>query len=75
MPMFPKEPLTRYGFLEWRVVLLDLTNALSSFIRVMNHLFFDLLDQRVVIFLDNILTYSEDVTIHFEFLKKVLDRL
>ena len=41
----------------------------------MNNLFSELLDQGVVIFLDNILIYSEDNSTHFEFLRKVLDRL
>ena len=43
--------------------------------RVMNQLFSNMLDKGVVIFLDNILIYSEDTTIHFELLNKVLDRL
>ena len=43
--------------------------------RVMNRLFSITLDQGVVIFLDDILTYIEDITSHFSFLKKVLGRL
>ena len=43
--------------------------------RVMNCLFSNLWDQGVVIFLDDILIYSEDATNHFELLNKVLDRL
>ena len=56
---------TRYGLFEWRVVPFGLTNAPSVFMRVMNRLFADLLDQGVVVFLDNILIYSEDVADHF----------
>ena len=40
----------------------------------MKHLFSDMLNQGVVIFLDDILIYSEDATTYFAFLKKVLDR-
>ena len=43
--------------------------------RIMNHLFEDLLDQGVVIFLDDILIYSENVTDHFQLLAMVFDRL
>ena len=57
------------------MVPIRLTNAPSVFIRVMNHLFSDLLDQGVVIFLDDILIYSKDATSHFELLRKVADRL
>ena len=42
--------------------------------RVMNRLFSDMLDQGFVVFLDDILIYSEDATTYFELLKKVLDR-
>ena len=43
--------------------------------KVMNYLFSDMLDQGVVIFLYNILIYSEDAITHFELLRKVLNRL
>ena len=43
--------------------------------RVMNQLFADLLDQGVVVFLDDILIYSEDVTDHFCLLATVFDHL
>ena len=42
---------------------------------IMNNLFADILDERVVIFLDDILTYSNKVEEHFELLKKVLTYL
>ena len=47
----------------------------SVFMHVINRLFLDLLDQGVVIFLDDILMYSEDVTDHFRLLAMVLARL
>ena len=48
----------QYVLFEWRVVLFGLTNASGVFMYFMNWLFKDLLDQRVVVFLDNILVYS-----------------
>ena len=66
---------TRYGLFEWRVVPFGLTNAPSVFMRIMNRLFADLLDQGVVIFLDDILIYSKDVTDHFRLLATVFGRL
>ena len=57
------------------MVPFGLTNTLSVFIKVMNHIFSKQLDQGVVIFLDDILIYSEDATNHFELFRKVLDQL
>ena len=50
-------------------------NAPSVFMRIMNRLFADLIDQGVVIFLDNILIYSKDAKDHFHLLAVVLARL
>ena len=62
---------TRYRLFEWRVVPFGLTNAPSVFMRIMNRLFADLLDQGVAVFLDDILIYSEDITDHFRLLATV----
>ena len=48
----------QYGLFEWCVVPFGLTNAPGVFMHIMNWLFEDLLDQGVVVFLDNILIYS-----------------
>ena len=66
---------TRYGLFEWRVVPFGLTNAPSVFMRVINHLFSNMLDQGVIIFLGDIVIYRGDATSYFELLRKVLDRL
>jgi len=52
-----------------------LTNALAAFQRFINDLFSDLLDICVVVYLDNILIYSEDITQHRKHVKEVLKRL
>jgi hypothetical protein len=52
-----------------------LTNAPASFQRFMNKIFADLLDISVVVYLDDILIYSEDPTKHAAAVRKVLRRL
>ena len=54
---------------------MGLTNAPAVFMRVMNKLFEDPLDQGVEVFLDDILIYSETLEDHYTLLRKVLDRL
>ena len=53
---------TRYGAFEWLVMPFGLTNAPAVFQRFMNNVFSDLLDVCVVVYLDDILIYSDDIT-------------
>jgi len=57
-----------YGLFEWLVMPFGLSNALSVFQCFMNDIFSDLLDVSVVIYLDNILIYSDNM-------KEILRRL
>ena len=57
------------------VMLFGLTNAPSAFQFFMNDIFHDLLDVCVVIYLDDILIYSDDKKTHEEQVRKVLQRL
>jgi hypothetical protein len=41
----------------------------------MHHVFFDLLDRGVVIYLDDILVYNKDVASHQLLLQEIFDRL
>jgi len=66
---------TRYGAFEWSVMLFGLTNALAAFQRFMNDVFSNLLDVCIVIYLDNILIYSDNITQHQSHVKEVLKRL
>ena len=50
-------------------------NAPSQFQRVMNHVFFDLLDDCVVIYLDDLLIFSKSVEAHKAALHRVFARL
>ena len=42
--------------------------------RAMNNLFVDLLDRGVVVFLDDVLVYSDSLENHLELLGKVFER-
>ena len=61
----------RYGTFEFLVMSFALCNAPSIFQRVMNRLFFDLLDKGVFIYLDDILDYSKTVAEHKLLLQQV----
>jgi hypothetical protein len=65
----------RYGSYEWLVMPFGLTNAPAAFQRFVNTIFADLLDVCVVVYLDDILTYSEDPESHEEHVREVLRRL
>ena len=66
---------TRYGSFEWLVMPFGLTNAPAAFQRFVNDIFADLLDVCVIVYLDDILIYSDDPTAHEEHVKEVLRRL
>ncbi|KIN98938.1 hypothetical protein M404DRAFT_30906 [Pisolithus tinctorius Marx 270] len=63
---------TRYGSYEWRVMPFGLTNAPAAFQRFINSIFADMLDVCVVVYLDDILIYSQDMESHREHVKEVL---
>ena len=50
---------TRYGHFEFTVMPIGLTNALAAFIDPMHRVFQPYLDQFVVVFVDEILIYSQ----------------
>jgi len=52
-----------------------LSNALLAFQRLMNEVFADLLDVYVVIYLDNIFIYSDNIEDHKRHIREVLHRL
>ncbi|XP_042481940.1 uncharacterized protein LOC122062393 [Macadamia integrifolia] len=66
---------TRYGHYEFVVMLFGLTNALATFMGLMNRVFHDMLDQYVIIFIDDILIYSKSREDHAVHLRLVLQRL
>jgi len=66
---------TRYGSFEWRVMPFGLMNAPAAFQRFMNDIFSDMVDICVVIYLDDILIYSDNINIHRTHVREVLRRL
>ena len=66
---------TRYGLYEYLVMSFGLTNAIAYFMYLMNSVFMPELDKFVVVFIDDILVYSENEEDHEEHLRVVLTRL
>jgi transposase InsO family protein len=66
---------TRYGHFEFQVLPFGLTSAPATFMNLMNDIFQDLLDVCVVVFLDDIMVYSKNMSDHTKHLQLVLQRL
>jgi len=66
---------TRYGSFEWLVMPEGLTNAPAAFQRFMNDIFMDMIDVIVIIYLYDILIYSNNISEHKAHVKEVLCRL
>ena len=66
---------TRYRHLEFTVMLFGLTNAPTTFIDLMHRVFQPYLDQFIVVFVDDILIYSQFEEEHEENLRIVLQAL
>jgi len=67
--------VTRYGQYEFTVVSFGLTNASAYFMNMMNKVFVEELDKFVMVFIDDILIYSETAEEHAEHLRIVLEKL
>jgi len=66
---------TRYGLYEYLVMSFGLTNAPAYFMYLMNSVFMPELDKFMVVFIDDILVYSDNAEDHEEHLRVVLTRL
>jgi hypothetical protein len=62
--------ITKYGLYEFTVMSFDLTNAPAYFMYLMNSVFMDYLDKFVVVFIDDILIYSQNEQEHEEAFKE-----
>jgi hypothetical protein len=67
--------ITKYGLYEYTVLSFGLMNAPAFFMNLMNSVFMDYLDKFVVVFIDDILIYSQSEKEHVDHLKMVLQRL
>ncbi|QRW15541.1 Retrotransposable element Tf2 protein [Rhizoctonia solani] len=66
---------TKYGLFEYLVMPFGLTNAPAAFQHFMNNLFRDLINVTVVIYLDNLLIFSENPEDHSTHVREVLSQL
>ena len=66
---------TRYGHFEFTVMPFGLTNAPAAFMDLMNRVLQLYLDQFVVVFVDDILIYSQSEVEHEDHLRIVLQLL
>ena len=66
---------TRYGSFEFLVMPMGLTNAPATFQHFMNDIFQDMSDLFVVVYLDDILVFSESIELHQGHVWCVLSRL
>ena len=67
--------VTHYGLYEYTVMSFGLTNAPAYFMYLMNKVFMEYLDKFVVVFIDDILVYSQNEVEHEEHLRMVLQKL
>ncbi|QRV92840.1 Retrotransposable element Tf2 protein [Ceratobasidium sp. AG-Ba] len=66
---------TKYGLFESLVMPFGLTNAPAVFQRFMNDIFRDILDIYVIVYLDDILIFSNNSEEHVDHVREVLTRL
>ncbi|SPO25313.1 uncharacterized protein UTRI_10099 [Ustilago trichophora] len=66
---------TCYNSYEYLVMPFGLCNAPATFQRLMNHVLSDLLDVSVIVYLDDILIFSEDAQGHPHHVRQVIKRL
>jgi len=66
---------TRYGRYEFQVMPFGLTNAPSTFQDMMNHVFSDMIDLGLLVYMDDFLIYAKTEEEHDRRVKEVLARL
>ena len=66
---------TRFGLYYWRVIPFGLCNVPATFQSMMDSILHDLLDNTVIVYLDDILIYSDNVEEHTLLVQEVLSRL
>jgi hypothetical protein len=67
--------ITRYGLYEYTVISFGLTNTPAYFMYLMNKVFMEYLDKFVVVFIEDILIFSNNEEEHDKHLCMVLQKL
>ena len=63
---------TKFGLHEWLVMPFGITNALRTFMRLVNHFLRDCICKYVLVYFDDILVYSNSVESHLFHLREVI---
>ncbi|RDX85346.1 hypothetical protein CR513_33491, partial [Mucuna pruriens] len=66
---------TMFSLYEWLIMPFGLKNALSTFMRLMNHILHSYIGQCVVVYFDDTLVYSKCLNDHMEHVQQVLTLL
>jgi hypothetical protein len=66
---------TKYGQLEYLLMPMGLCNAPETFQTLMNNIFYDCIDEFLVVYMDDILIFSKNEEDHMGHVEKVLMRL
>ena len=64
-----------FGFFEYKVMPMGLTNACATFQRLMNTVLDGLIGECCLVYLDDIIIYSNSIEEHLQHVKRVAERL
>jgi hypothetical protein len=67
--------ISRYDMYEYTVISFGLTNALIYFMYLMNKVFMEYLDRFVVMFIDDMLVYSKNISVWYCRCFEIIDYL